>query len=80
MQTDLLSHVEICDKITEIVCKLQVLSAAVHSIERDDQTTAELQWGYDLIHSQVLNSLKIVQQSVISHRKVLDEIHVLAKG
>jgi hypothetical protein len=79
MQTNLLSHIEICDLLTAIRFKLNLLRGAVHSTEDttgDDGIAA----GYDLIHWEIISSLKIAEQSVTSLRRDLDKIHELAKG
>ncbi len=73
MQTKPMSHVEICDLLTAIRLKLGLLRCAVHGVNEEDGISS----GYDLIHWEIVNSLKIAEQSIISLRRDLNKIHEL---
>jgi hypothetical protein len=76
MQTKSLSHIEICDLLTAIRLKLGLLRCAVHGVE-DANEEDGISSGYDLIHWEIINSLKIAEQSIISLRRDLNKIHEL---
>ncbi len=67
MQTKLLSHIEICDLLTAIRFKLSLLRSAVHGVEGESVTEDnEIAAGYDLVHWEIIDSLKIAEQSIVS--------------